>query len=249
MASTIIQRLASYMRTGQSGMLFLELGIVVVGILIAFQVDRLYEQRQDAQSVASYVERLLANIEDDLAELRRAGTIAENRSRFIDMLESSLTDPEIAVADPDLYIYALEQVTYITPFTTNDSALSELISTGDMGLLPVNLRDELYAYYGLVENRSTMTAQFEIRQQAQDRFAGIIAIEQMKILTDDIRGAPEDEFNSQDAVNALTRLLNTPEAIEWLPRLQASHGSALYTTTQLIPLAESLKASLLQLKE
>lgn len=226
--------------------LLAELVVVVLGVLIAFQVDAWNQGRLEQRRAVQYAERLLGNIQADIEELERVARIARIRLEMIRLVDASLRDETIPASDPGRYIQALDQISWITPFTSNDATFSELINTGDIALLPIELRDAIYAYYGRIGDRESMEPAREVREEAYKRFAGVLTLHQSQLNYQYRSGSgmPEGLISADEAQAAAQRLRNKPEAIAWLPELYASKEATLVSTDALTPMAEDLRERL-----
>ena len=88
-------------------MLLLEFVIVAAGIFIGFQVDRWYEQIQDDAITEQYIQRLLTNVENDIANLASAANTAKSR-REISQWHSSNVGPSVTTS-----VMRLETTSYL----------------------------------------------------------------------------------------------------------------------------------------
>jgi hypothetical protein len=163
----LLRRIASGLRDRDWPTLALELGLVVVGILLAFQLDRAYQGVQDRSLERGYLERLANDLRRDSAEI--AATIArtEVRLRQVALLDSARVDPDVAGADPRGFVEALEQVTWRSIATISTGTFDELRSTGRSVLLQSeSLRTGLADYYGFLEEQRRLA----LGEDDQDRF-------------------------------------------------------------------------------
>jgi len=144
-----------------------ELALGVVGILLAFQLDRAYQASQDRDVEQRYLRRLAEDLRRDsmsiAANLERTAT----RVGQVGLLQASLRDPTVAAADPSAFTRALEQVTWRSVATISTGTFDELQTTGRSILLRSEaLRGELARYYSFLEEQRRLG----LGEDDQDRF-------------------------------------------------------------------------------
>lgn len=214
----MLRRLIEKLRAENWLGLGVELTLVVVGILLAFQLDRAYQASQDRELEQRYLARLAEDLRRDSAE------IADNISRTIvrlgqlELLESLRLDPAAAAVDPPALAEALEQVTWRSVPTIATGTFDELQSTGRSVLLRSEaLRRDLAAYYGAIEEQRRLG----LGEDDQDRFR----LATLGLLSGDHLSAVEDperhpfEMSADEAARIAEAFRSRPEAHLWLGRL------------------------------
>ncbi|MDX1625312.1 MAG: hypothetical protein R3323_02255, partial [Wenzhouxiangellaceae bacterium] len=111
-----------------------EILLLVVGILIALQIDGWHEERQEREREAYYLERLETELEFNAAEAERNIAWSERQVRFAELLLQSL-DGELEEAQQVEWLYALNYLWFLPHPFYDDAAWSELKSTGEVGLI------------------------------------------------------------------------------------------------------------------
>lgn len=212
------RRLFRSLRGGAGWTLILELVIVVVGILLAFQVDRAYQASQDRALERRYLERLQADLQSDTAEVARIVGLTGERLGQIDVLRAAVRDPMAAADQPGSFVEAVEKVTWRSFPRIRSYTYEELRSTGRMTLLrSEELRSGLGAYYALVEDRRRLG----LGEDDQDRFRletlGLLSAEQLSGIEDPQRFP--FEVGAAEAARVARELTVRPGALVWLPRL------------------------------
>jgi Family of unknown function (DUF6090) len=148
-----------------------EILLVVVGILIALQINNLNEVNKQQESVDIYLESLINNLEDDIELMNSLESVSVFRYHSLRHLQKmagipvlnmdaeNLNIPEFAVTRlwtkplPDSFDEEFIRHAFLwsirTPTQTlNQSALNELNSTGLYSHINnSSLKDELHAYY------------------------------------------------------------------------------------------------------
>ncbi len=189
----------------------LDVAIVVVGIFLGFQADNWYQARQDRQLEQEYMVRLLEDLQADLAETDGREATVQQRLDFVKLLEASIDDESVVRKDPTTYIKALSEGYYVTSFERNRFTFDELVSTGNLSLVDDNrLRQSMHEYYD--SSGPGPGGRSEFRNQASDRFAGILTIDQMYLNLD----RSELVFSIQDALDARSKFINKQQAVDML---------------------------------
>ena len=77
----IIRNMARFIREHDWSAVALEIVVVIVGLMLAFQLDGWVEQRGERKQEAEYVERLISDIEADIPAIQYAIDLASLRQR------------------------------------------------------------------------------------------------------------------------------------------------------------------------
>jgi len=147
----ILRRLTGYLRQENWFAIILELVVVVVGLFLAFQLDRWYE----SQRIKSDLHAHLASLTEDFTENETRLISAINRGK--QEMEAAITlRAEIRKDSPDLSVAELNQLisqTSLLPtFHAVDLAYRNLISGGALAdLLRSDLKKELAEFYAAHE--------------------------------------------------------------------------------------------------
>lgn len=124
-----------------------ELLVIVTGVMIALAADRWRESQRDEHRTASYVARLKADVEADIAAFATtvewAGAIDESCLYVLDVYRG--TNPSAETAD--LFAYHLFRASWNLRGHTASGTYQDLVSTGNLALLPVQLRPQVTDYY------------------------------------------------------------------------------------------------------
>ena len=86
-------RLRKNFAVSNYGTLALELVVVVLGILIAFQIDRWGEDRRDREHEFDYLARLKNDLQIEIQSMDAALQHAESRIAAVVLLEGVLANP------------------------------------------------------------------------------------------------------------------------------------------------------------
>lgn len=89
----IIKRMARFIREHDWSAVIVEIIVVIVGLMLAFQLDRWWEQRGERVQEAEYVARLIADVESDLPNIEHAINLASLRKNMAELLMAVVDDP------------------------------------------------------------------------------------------------------------------------------------------------------------
>jgi len=126
-----------------------EIFLVVIGILIALQVNNWNENRVLLQSADEHLALLETNLLDDhqkLSDLREE--IKSSLVSSANLLERYKMNYE---PDIDSIMFELTQLIFEFNYRADKRALNILVNTGELGVLPDRIREEISQYYNSVE--------------------------------------------------------------------------------------------------
>lgn len=213
-----IRRLADRLRQQDWLTLSLELAIVVIGILLAFQLDRAYQYSQNRELEQSYLLRLSEDLRRDSVEIESTIQRTLRRQQQVALLDALVGRPASAASDPEGFVNALEKVTWRSVATISTGTFDELQATGRwIQIQNVSLRNALGEYYSFIEEQRRLG----FGEDDQDRFRE----ETLGILTGSHLSAVEDpdnfslEIGQSDAVRMAEDFASRKAAHVWLGRL------------------------------
>jgi hypothetical protein len=126
-----------------------ELLVLIVGLALAFQVDRWWEQRAERAHERNYIERLIADVETDIPAIEGAIALTTLRLEFADLLMDVAADPDAALVEPMVFLVAVDQAAFTYSPTLTPHTFQDLRSTGNMDVLQdAGIRNLLYDYHG-----------------------------------------------------------------------------------------------------
>lgn len=169
---------------------FSEIVLLVVGILVALQIDNWNERRKESILEAEYYCRLYESTLQDRIQINRLQTEMQARlSASIDMMA------ELQDADPDRDYVASKMLAAIrlsgTPFHPDTSAFDDIKSSGNINvLLDTEVKDQISKYYlnviAISKNHSANSDHMTVRffDHANGIGAGWLNIELMKTILD-----------------------------------------------------------------
>ena len=147
----LLRRLAGHLRNDNWFTIILELVVVVVGLFLAFQLDRWYESQRSKSDLQAHLVSLTEDFSDN--ETRLTLAISQGKQE----MEAAITlRDEIRKDHPDLSVAELNQLISLTSslptFQAVDLAYKNLISSGTLAdFLSSDLKEELAEFYAAYE--------------------------------------------------------------------------------------------------
>jgi len=227
----IIRRMALFIRKHDWSAVVVEVVVVIVGLMLAFQLDGWVEQRGERKQETEYIERLISDLEDDIPAIQYAIDLASLRLRLVNLLMDVSSDPAVATARPVEFLGAVSQAAFTYTPSLTSHTFEDLRSTGNIRLLlSQEIRDALYEYYGFDTNqRQFRPLQFSTEHRHFELAAGVLSHEQEIFVQDNWRifipGEIDNIENVPPDINqvgeAAQRLHESPELVAWLPQVRA----------------------------
>lgn len=227
-----VQRLTKAIKTQNWFAVVLEVGVVVLGVFLGFQVTEWNEERQLTAQRGIYLERLRDNIERDIAEAEIV--IGENQRAMADIrrLESIAENPELAASDPEAFLTSFSSPSFMRWIYLVRSTFDELRSNGLLSVLDNReLEDRLIGYYSMREVRDQWVDEATVSSMRFAQLsAGLLSLDQTLATWPFRNGVdiefPDLEIDTQEAVAIARRMADRTELVEALPRLYLDKMSA-----------------------
>ena len=223
----LIRRAIDHVKNQNWAALVSELIIVVVGIFIAIQADRWWQQQDDLQQEKLYIARLTNDVEHDITAIEYAKSLATYRLSLSNLLIEAAIEPEVARQQPIDFMTAIQQSSFTYTPSLNTDTFEELRATGSLGLLRDEaLRSALFEYYRYdTGQRQYLSLQLMTEFRHLELAAGILTNEQYIWIQDEMGYVSSStRLNVEitpvqlDAlVIAAQRLQESREFVAWLP--------------------------------
>jgi hypothetical protein len=118
-----------------------EIILVVMGILIALQINNWNEEKKLDSKTQDYYIQLLVDLKSDVDFAQN--TIKESRD-YLKEYEAYTSSYDGDLLTPIMaYEHILKLPIISTQLTFNTNTLESLLNTGDIGLIPLNIRNRL----------------------------------------------------------------------------------------------------------
>jgi len=249
-----LRRLARGIRRQDWIAVLVEILVVMVGLVTAFQVDRWWGARGDRIAEEAYVARLISDVEDDIPELEYAIRLAEVRLGFGDLLAEVAAEPSVALREPGMFLAAVSQAAFTFTPTLASHTFEDLRSTGNLKLIRnPDIKQALHDYYGYDQSqRQFLSLLHRIEFRYFELSAGIVTLEQYKFVQDrwfvvnssklqEVRDSRPEEAG---VMAAAERLREDEELLAWLPKVRGMQIEQSMAHTARLKNARSLLSTL-----
>lgn len=144
----LLRRLAVALRRQDWPTVIVEFLLVVLGVLLALQLDNWNEQRKDRALFQDYLVQLQTDLREDIRQAERrieaASLLDERASYLVSVIEGKAAQP----IDHNRLVSAVLTAGYAYLDLVNRQTYDELISTGNLRLFPdTALKREVVSYY------------------------------------------------------------------------------------------------------
>jgi hypothetical protein len=158
-----------------------DLTVVVVGILIALQLDGWAERREQRRLERVYLERLAEDFQIERSRMEAAERYAKARIEAARFLRRILADPTLAAAEPARVPWALETATWRSFPQINAFVYRELQSTGRLVLLRSEpLRRKLAEHYTALQHDARVGEDLTAQARFDGAVAGILTVDELE---------------------------------------------------------------------
>lgn len=130
-----------------------EILLVVIGILIALQVNNWNEQRKQSELRTSYISRLVADIQQDTLNLQIIKKQTEGAQEIIKNTIHTLNTESDLLKTMQILENYFEKGWDIRTFNANDNTYTDLSQTGNMSILKDYIEvEDIIKYYSSAKN-------------------------------------------------------------------------------------------------
>lgn len=173
--------------------------VVIVGILLAFQIERWGDDLRNHSLEQDYMVRLKQDLEAELVLMDRALVFAEERIQAAKFLNRAINNPLIVRDSPDAMPLALETATWRSYPQINAFVFGELQSSGNLALIrSESLRRNLTNHYTTLQHYSQVGLDLQAQHQFEQFTAGILTI-------DELTAVENNSWASESHITSVTR--------------------------------------------
>jgi len=227
----LLKRISHYISNHDWFAVLVELAVIIIGLMLAFQLDRWREANVDRQQELVYINHLIDDIETDLPDIEYAIELQSMRLVLINMLMDVAGNPEKEIEYPVMFLGAVDQAAYTYTPTLTNHTFENLRATGDMQLIRSEaVKDVLFEYYNFdEEQRQYRPLQFITESRHFELAAGVLDKQQIVFMQDrflffrpaDINEIKAMEFERHGVQQAAARLGERADLIAWLPYVRS----------------------------
>ena len=227
----MLRRIATYIRNHDWFAVVVEIFVIMIGLMLALQLDRWREHREELDLEYVYIQRLANDIATDVPVIENAIELQSMRLELVHLLLDVAVNPDAALEQPVLFLGAVDQAAYTYTPTLTNHTFENLRTTGDMRLIRSDaVKESLFEYYNYDEaQRQYRPLQFNTESRHFELAAGILNVEQITYIQDEFLFFRPDDVDSLPDVDpgefgvrdAAVRLGQRTDFIAWLPYIRS----------------------------
>jgi len=157
-----------------------EIVLVVIGILIALQINNWNDHNKIDTSISSHLEILKQNLIEDQAQLQ---SLKENMTENIKCVDSAMTQIKTIIPVNNAMKKYLVLLVREFQFSPNTNAIETITQSNEIPTLDIELRTSILNYYALIER--TKEREHISNTQIQSKYEPYINIEYPNIFQKD----------------------------------------------------------------
>lgn len=218
-----------------------EIFLVVIGILIALQVNNWNEARKEARTTEVILKNLYVDIQEDLENLESLKQMLSERKANADYL-LNIINSQGTIIDTTRTVVALTRVGWILNYTPTFATYNEITNSGRLSLIEsVELKKQLADYKSQVEDNSSIEASYEPGLKEAERLA-ISLLDRIPEASNLLNVVPE-EYGVIGI--KLDKMQESESFVEHLKHISYHTATEiLYKDNLIIPRAEAIKEAL-----
>ena len=202
------------------GTLVIEVVVVILGILIAFQIDGWAAHRQELALERQYLLRMQDDLRFEISRFESAIRYADARIASARLLQAALGDRSIAEAQPDKVLEAIEKVAWRSFPQINGFVYSELQSTGSLALIrSQELRQSIAEYYADIAHSGRVGLDFNLQHLFERETAGLLTLDELLDVETAAGSGASLAVSPDRALDIIADLGDRPAAVALLPNL------------------------------
>ncbi len=209
-----------------------EILLVVIGILIALQVNNWNELKKEHSLEQNYLKRLKVDLEKDNERLLFSNDLCDIRMNQINELSGAIQNPDSEFVNYNKIVESIEKVTWKSYLPLSRIVYDELQNTGRMDLIEKeSIREELANYYVLAKYWESILQTLEYQKEFAHATLGLLdknmlaAIEAAEPL--EMKEAVDHsilQLKFKKAHQIIRELSNNRDAIRCLPQIYHYHA-------------------------
>jgi len=147
-----------------------EIVLVVIGILIALQINNWNQDRIEHKQTKTLLSNLKLDVEANINNLKDQQSFLRHRKEWADFILKSLDEKK--VTDSTMFITAITRVGWIIDYSQTFPTYNEIVSSGKLSYIKSeNLKKELANYQTEVENYRQIVSSYNIGLKETERLA------------------------------------------------------------------------------
>jgi len=213
----LLRRITKHVKEQNWVAVGIDMLVVILGIFIGFQLNSWKEERQDAVKGQGYLERIAAELEQDI---RFFENVINGNNQNIEnafFLLETLEDEDLVREDPTRFITSISGIGYSFVVNVSNNTFEEIKYSGNLELIPdSDLRNDIADYYDFIEIEQNFS---HIRKFAETEYfrrnTNILSADPNM----DLQRFSERKYSEVDALLAHEKFIQNQELIDWIPSL------------------------------
>lgn len=202
----------------------LEIVVVILSILIAFQIDRWAQERRERQQEYQYLVRLKDDLQFEFNRMVFSIEFSEGRIAAVRLLEEIVVNPMVASENPNAVARALETSTWRTFPQINAFVYTEMQSTGNLSLIRSDtLRRGLAEYYASLRYESRVGLDLDIQRLFERITAGILSTDEVIDIEENVLGRLQTDISPDRSLDIAQEFAARQNAVDLLPSIAQHH--------------------------
>jgi hypothetical protein len=193
-----------------------EIVLVVIGILIALQINNWNEQRKERIQEKIFIKRFEVELNTNLENILTAISLNKSRIHRAEFLLRTIDKPQLAADSSSYFMKSIEHASYTNIPLISDNAFEELKSSGNLSLISNEaLRAALQKYYSWTSSEGQYNfLQQDIQLNYSHLKQGVFTTSQVIDMGDYYI---TKNYSAIEAKETFERMLNKPEFLEFIP--------------------------------
>ena len=193
-----------------------EIILVVIGILIALQINNWNEQRKERIQEKIFLKRFEVELNTNLENILTAISLNKSRIHRAEFLLRTIDKPQLAADSSSYFMKSIEHAGYTNIPLISDNAFEELKSSGNLSLISNEaLRAALQKYYSWTSSEGQYNfLQQDIQLNYSHLKQGIFTTSQVIDMGDYYI---TKNYSPIEAKETFERMLNKPKFLEFIP--------------------------------
>ena len=217
-------RLRRNLTESNYGLIGLEMVVLILGILIAFQIDRWAEEIRDRDQEFEYLLRLKEDLQIEIQSMDSVLEFARTRVADIMFLEEVIANPDAFTEQLDAVPVAMEMASWRSFPQINAFVYTELQNSGKLALIRSEiLRRELANHYTTIQHYSRFGLEVAAEHQFERLTAGILTTAELKNIEEGDWSNAAFNVSSERALEITQEFGRRRDAIDLLPSIAQHH--------------------------
>ncbi len=201
-----------------------DIAVVLVSILLAFQIDRWAENRRDQHLEVEYLLRLKEDLQMEIGQMDTALGYVGDRIQAVRLLEKLVKDSSNEGISYGSLPWAIETATWRSFPQIASFVYRELQSTGNIALIQAeSLRRNLAGHYTLLQNDAQIGLDQDIQHLFNRKTAGLLTSDELIEVENAGSANHTANISPARALEIAEAFSQNQEAIAILPSLLHHH--------------------------